>query len=143
MGHLVPKRQGFRSTKPKPPKPPAKSSSEEPIPWIRSNELFLQVTPMSKLYNDDTVLFPIHTRSGNQYIMITYHCDDNLILEVTFKSRKYTHRILEYDKLMQRLRDHELIVDLQILYNEASTDYKRVIKKKWNANYKLVPPNTH
>ena len=44
---------------------------------------------------------------------------------------------------MQRLRDHELNVDLQILDNEASAEYKKVIKKKWNANDQLVPPNTH
>ena len=44
---------------------------------------------------------------------------------------------------MQRLRDHELTVDLKTINNESSADYKRVIKKKWNANYQLVPPNMH
>ena len=34
-------------------------------------------------------------------------------------------------------------MDLQILDNEAITEYKRVIKKKLNTNYQLVPPNTH
>ena len=119
MGHLVQKRQGFRSTK---SKNPTTSSPEEPIPRISSNDIFLQVTPISKLYTDDTVRFHIHARSGNQYIMIAYHCDANLILAVPFKSRKYTHRILAYDKIMQRLRGHELTVDLQILDNKASTE---------------------
>ena len=126
MGHLVQKCQGVRSTK---PKPPTTSSPEDPIPLIRSNELFLQVTPISKLYTDYTGHFPIRARSGNQYIMIAYHCDANLILAVPFESGKDTHRILAYNKLMQILRDHELTVDLQILDNEASTEYKRVIKK--------------
>ena len=53
------------------------------------------------------------------------------------------HRLLAYDKPMQRLHDHKLTVNLQILDNKASAEYKRVIKKKWNANYQLVPPNTH
>ena len=44
---------------------------------------------------------------------------------------------------MQRLSDNTLTVDLQVLDNEASTDYKRVIKKKCNTNYQLVPPSTH
>ena len=61
--------------------------------------------------------------------MIAYHCDANMILAVPLKSRKDTHRLLAYDKLMQRMRDHELNVDLQILDIEASTEYKRVIKK--------------
>ena len=75
--------------------------------------------------------------------MIAYHCDANLILSNPFSSRKYTHRLLAYDKIMQRLTDNKLLVDLQILDNEASVEYKRVVKKKWNANYQLVPPNTH
>ena len=42
---------------------------------------------------------------------------------------------------MQRLTDNKLIADLQILDNKASADYTRAIKKKWNANYQLAPPN--
>ena len=98
MGHLVQKRQGVRSTKPK-PQPP--SSPEEKMPQVRSNKLFLQVTPISKLYTDDTGSFPIHDRSGNQYVMIAYHCDENMILAVPFKTRKDIHRLLAYDKTMQ------------------------------------------
>ena len=98
---------------------------------------------ISKLYTDDTGRFPIHAHSGNQYIMITYHCDKNLILAVPFKTRKDMQRLIAYDKIMQRLSDHKLTEELQIIDNEASTEYKRVIKKKWNTNYQLVPPNTH
>ena len=124
--HLVQKCQGVRPTK---SKQPTTSSPEDPKPRIRSNELFLQVTPISKLYTYDTGCFTIHARSGNQYIMITHHCDTNLILAVPFKSRKDTHRLLVYNKLMQRLIYHELTVDLQILDNEASTEYKRVVRE--------------
>ena len=75
--------------------------------------------------------------------MIAYHCDANLTLTEPFASRKDTHRLLAYDKIMQRLSNNKLIVDLQILDSEASAEYKRAIKKKWNNNYQLVPPNTH
>ena len=44
---------------------------------------------------------------------------------------------------MQRLSNHKLTVDLQILDNEAIAEYKRFIKKKWNINYQLVSTNTH
>ena len=44
---------------------------------------------------------------------------------------------------MQRLNDNKLIVDIQILDNKASAEYKRAMKTKCNANYQLVPPNTH
>ena len=101
------------------------------------------VTPISKLYTDDTGRFPVHARSGNIYIMISYYCNANLILVEPFSSRKDAHRLLAYNKIMQRLTDNKLCVDLQILDNEASEEYKRSIKNKWNAKYQLVPPHTH
>ena len=140
MGHLVQKQQGVRSTI---PNPPTTSSPDEQITRIHSNELFIQVTPIIKLYTYDTGHFPIHACSGNQCIMIAYHCNANLIITEPFTSRKDKHRLLAYDKLMQRLHDNKLTVDLQILDNEASAEYKRAIKEKWNANYQLVPPNRH
>ena len=75
--------------------------------------------------------------------MITYHCDANLILAGTFTSRNYKHRLLAYDNLIQILCNNKLTVDLQIINNEVSTEYKRAIMEKWNANDKLKPPNTH
>ena len=107
MGHLVQKRQGVRSTK---KKLTTTSPQEQKLPQVRSNELHIHVTPISKFCTDDTGRFPIHARSGNQYIMIAYHCDANLMLDEPFSSRKNTHRLLVYDKLMQRLTDNKLSV---------------------------------
>ena len=75
--------------------------------------------------------------------MIAYHCDKTLILAVPFKARKDTHRLKVNDKIIKLLIDHRLNVDLQILDNEASSEYKQVIKNKWNINYQLVFPKTH
>ena len=75
--------------------------------------------------------------------MIDYHCDDNLILAELFSSIKDMHRLFAYNKIMQRLNYNKLILDIQILDNEASAEYNRAIKTKCNANYQLVPPNTH
>ena len=75
--------------------------------------------------------------------MIVYHCDENLILAVPFKTRKDTHRLKAYDKIIQRLLNHKLRVDLKIIDNEAIADYKRVIKEKWKIKYQLVPSKTH
>ena len=119
MGHLVQKRQVVRSTK---TKPTATSPPEPKLPQVWSNELHIHVTPISKLYTDDTGRFPIHARSGNQSLMIAYHCNANLILAKPLSSRKDTHRLLAYDKIMQRLTENKLIVDLKILDNEASEE---------------------
>ena len=44
---------------------------------------------------------------------------------------------------MQRLKDHNMMVDLQILDNEASTEYKCIIKSERGVGYQLVPPHIH
>ena len=113
------------------------------MPQVQSNKLFIQVAPISKLYTDNTGCFPVRSCSRHQYAMITYHWGANMLLEVTFKTSKDTHRLQEYNKIMERLHDHKLRVDLKILDNEASSDYKRVIKEKWKINYQLVPPKNH
>ena len=62
MRHPVQKRQGVRSTR---PKLLTTNSSDQQLPWVRSNELYIQVTPISKLYNYDTGRFPVHAHSGS------------------------------------------------------------------------------
>ena len=83
----------------------------------------------SKFYNYDTGRYPVHSKSGNQYIMVAYHYS-NVILVAPFKTRKDNHQIAAYDSMMQRLNDRGLTTDLQILDNEAILDYKATIKYK-------------
>ena len=44
---------------------------------------------------------------------------------------------------MGRLCDRCLKVNLHILYNEASAEYRCQITKDWKCDYQLVPPNIH
>ena len=44
---------------------------------------------------------------------------------------------------MQSLADRVHHVDVQILDNEVSADFKRTIVEDWYATYQLVPPNTN
>ena len=44
---------------------------------------------------------------------------------------------------MQRLKDRGLIIDLQMLDNEAICYYKDTIKDKWGVDFQLVPPDIH
>ena len=55
------------------------------------------------MYMDDTRQFPIKSQSGNQYVMIAYHKDTNLILVQPFKKKKDAHRIADYNTIMKRL----------------------------------------
>jgi hypothetical protein len=44
---------------------------------------------------------------------------------------------------MHCLAKHGHTVDLQILDNEVSTNFKATIEDTWKAQYQLVPPNVH
>ena len=52
--------------------------------------------------------------------MVAYHCDANAIIAVTFKSCKDKDRMVAYNTIIQRLKDRNMLVNLQILDNEAS-----------------------
>jgi hypothetical protein len=146
LGHLAQQRQNVRSTKPRSPAPeqvpplPAIAPQASDLPL---NEVHIQVFPISKLYTDDTGRFPVKAHLGNQYVMIAYHADGNLILQQAFKTRSNKHCISAYNTIMTRLAARGLSVDLQILDNEASAAYKHAITVTWQAKFQLVPPDMH
>ena len=74
---------------------------------------------------------------------LLYHCDSNAIIAATFNPRAYKNRLLEYDATMKRLKDRNMLVYIQTLDKEASTEYKRIIKDEWGVGYQLVPPHIH
>ena len=121
----------------------AATDPDPPLPPTRSNELHISITHISRLYTDETGWFPIHSRAGNQYMMVAYHCDANVILVCPFALRKDVHRMGTYDTIMPRLQAHGLDVDLQILDNEVSAAYKQKITTEWDVKLQLVPPDMH
>ena len=145
-GHMTYTRQGVRSTKRKatPPNPTREVSQiSSDIPTTKSNELFVVVEPVSKLYTDDMGRFPIRSRSGHRYIMLVFHYNSNAILIEPFQSHHDCHRIAAYSCIMTRLRERGHAVDLQVLANEARKEYRRVITQIWKTTFQLVPPDFH
>jgi hypothetical protein len=145
LRHVAQQRQNVRSTKPKSDPSPALVPLSQPPATVDSpsNQVFIKFHPLSRLYTDNTGCFPVKARSGNQYVMIAYHADGNLILQQDFKTRNDRHHIPAYNSIMTRLVARGLAVDLQILDNEASATYKEAITFKWNAKFQLVPPDMH
>ena len=82
-----------------------------------SNQMFVQTYPISKLYTDDTGRFPVRACSGNQYVMVAYHANGNLILQQAFQNKNDQHRIPAYNAIMLHLSQWGLTVDLKILDN--------------------------
>ena len=64
-------------------------------------------------------------------------------MQAPFVNRKDKHIIRAYNSIMQKLADRGHHVDVQILENEVSADFKKTIVKDWGASYQLVPPNVH
>jgi hypothetical protein len=93
MSHLAQQRQNIRSTKPKQPTPAPLVLPPPPLvlppPPLEapSRLLFVTTQPLSKLYTNDTGRFPVKAKSGNQYVMIAFHADGNLILQQAFKTK--------------------------------------------------------
>ena len=134
LGHLAQQCQNVHSTKPRTAARPLTPHVHPPME-PPSSEVYINVYPISKLYTDDTGRFPIKARSGNQYVMIAYHADGNLILQQAFKNRSDTHCIAPYNVIMTRLAARGLSVNLQILDNEASAAYKQAITVTWQAEF--------
>ena len=63
--------------------------------------------------------------------MIAYHCDSDTIIQSPFINREYKHRIRAYNSIMQKLADRGHHVEIQILDNEVSAEFKKTIKKDW------------
>ena len=137
QGCMVQSSQGVQSTKKKttPPlivteeilkdAPEEEELDDIPRP-IKTNELHIWDEPISKLYTDDCGRFPIRSISGNEYITITYNCDLNTILQATFANRKNKPTIWAYNLIMKLLADRGHKVNVQILDNEISAEYKLV-----------------
>ena len=75
--HITQSRQGARSTKPKPHPVPR-------TPMTKSNNLYITTELIRKLYNDDMGRFPFRSRSGNHFLMLSYHLDINVVLVEPF-----------------------------------------------------------
>ena len=106
-------------------------SVDEPAPRVRPTEprlpcllttgpLYVVVETVSKLYNDGMGRFTIRSRSDHRYVMLTFHCDSNVILIEPFQSRHDRHHITAYSRIMTCLHKRVHRVGLQVLDNEAS-----------------------
>ena len=80
QGYLTQARKIFRSTKPK-------SASNTTLPEVKSQELFVHVESISKLYMDGMGCFPVFSHSGNHYVTMAFHVDTNATLVEPFQSK--------------------------------------------------------
>jgi hypothetical protein len=142
MGHLAQQHQNVRSTKPKPTLLAPLGALPPPVATL-SNQVFVVTKPLSKLFTVITGHFLVRARSGNQYVMIAFHTNGNLILQQAFKSKSDRHCIAAYNTIITRLGVPGLSVDPQILDTKSSSACKEEITFKWNATFQLIPQDMH
>ena len=82
------------------------------------------------MHTDQTEKFPYVARSSNQYLMIAYVVDPNLILAKAFKKKIKEELIATYLSIKQELNKRGIKITLHILGNEASDLYKDAIEKE-------------
>ena len=75
--------------------------------------------------------------------MIAYHCDSNAMLIAPFNSCKDSHQLLAYNEITTQLKKLGQLVDLHILDNKDSAEYKKTMREVWKVDYQIVPPNIH
>jgi hypothetical protein len=134
MGHLTQQWQNVRLTK---LKLALLASLAVPPPPVAtpSNQVFVITKPLSKLFTNNSGRFPVRARSVNQYVMIAFHANDNLILQQAFISKSNCHCIAGYNTIITHLVAQGLSADLQLLDNKASSTYEQAITFKWNATF--------
>ena len=105
-GHMEQTHQSVLSTKPKPPPTTQPSSklqahpdSPPALPTEITNEVHIWETPISKIYLDDTGIFPVRYCSGNWYVMIVFHYDSNTTLQDPFKTKPNKHLLATYNSI--------------------------------------------
>ena len=147
MVHLVQTRQGVKSKKPKPyNRSHSYLNHDKPTieePSAQSNEMHMRVEHISKLYTYNTEQFRIHSHSANRYLIIDYHSDSNSVILAPFKLQKDSHRLIGYNEIMIRLKNHDQLVDHQILDNESIEEYKNIMKDVWKVDNQLLPSDIH
>ena len=145
-GHMAQTRHNVRSTNPKGPtsaKLQARPASPPAHPAEITNEVHIWENQTSKLYLDDTGSFTFRSRIGKRHVMIIFHCDSNTILQAPFKTKADKHRLETYNSIRGHLKSPGHTAELQIMDNESSTEYKRVITEDWGSRYQLVPLDMH
>ncbi len=95
------------------------------------------------MFSDQTGQFPMHSQSGNKYIMVLVEIDSNAILVELMKSHKDAEMIRAYNALLLRLTRSGIFPKKHVLDNKVLENMKNHICNTCKMNMELVPPGCH
>ena len=155
-GHLHRQRQGIQSTrvlvderntvqmmKPELPgqgKLQHNRQQQVGVYLVANDELIIELN--GTISTNQTGQFPIVSQKENQYTMVLYNYDSNIILAEGCKERTGTELTATYDKLYNKLTKAGVIPVIQRIENEVSTILVELIKER-GSQYQLASPYDH
>ena len=142
-GHLDQTRQGIRSTKVRVSEDEEGRNFKNNTPEKKMKDIYLRVIDLeNEIHTDQTGKFPIVSSMGNKYLMVLVEIDGNAIMMEAMKNRTDGEIQKAYLTLLKRLAISGIKPKKHILDNEASKDFKKLIRLK-EIEYELVPPDMH
>jgi hypothetical protein len=139
QGHLKQSRQHYNSTKHR-ETPQQYERHQGP----RTQHIVTTVVPVTNThFSDDTGRFPITSRRGNQYVLLSYFPDKNYI-HVTPHARRTGASILDAYKQDRAFWSSKNIhPQYYALDNEASAELKAYFLNEVHVSYQLFPEGQH
>ena len=146
LGHLQKLWKGLRSTQEKvmhPEPDPEHYQFPQAMQSENTNLVIFKTVDISgKIYTDQTGRFPVTSSKGNNYILVAYHYNSNIIHAETLKTRSGLDLTAAYQKLHSLLTNRGLRPRLHILDNECP-NFLNFFMREVNEQFQLVPPHIH
>ena len=112
---------------------------------IRTHKLFVTITTSSdvqKYYSDQAGKLLHQSTRGNQYVMIMYDYDSNLILSNPIKNRQAAELTSSWKTIFIKLQTNGHAPELHILDNECIEEIRKAFKKH-QVTFQLFPLHVH
>ena len=143
-GYMKKERQHKRSTKNTSAIDMTEHKQQSKVCSARKNEAVFKTFPVEtgKIASDLTGKFPVRSSRGNQYLMVVYIHDPNVILAIPLKDRTQLSLITAYTKLYEKITAKGFVPRLHICDNECPEAFKKFLKLKY-VTLQKVPPYDH
>jgi hypothetical protein len=144
MGHMDNKRKNIRSTKPRPEPDSIEDHFPQPMPDNhRSNLCFLAASdPRAIVYTDQTGRLPHPSSQGNNYLLIAYDYDSNVILLRPLRNRTAEAITAAIADVHTTLTKGGCRPTYHRLDNECPQQVKDYFASR-DVTYQLAPPHDH
>ena len=104
--------------------------------------MFINRDYLCTVYTDLTGRFPCKSSSGNEYVLVAYHCESNSFIAQALKNRRAETITVPWQVIHNMYTQGGIASDTYVMDNENSTEFITALTKN-DTSYQLVPPHTH